>query len=171
RLHALVRHRKRDPVRDGSPRGRAGGVDMTGYLLTGSFRLIFERDAQGRRGRRLPDLDVPEPSLSELIPADQLRAEDPALPEVSEPEVVRHYVGLSRLNYGVDVGFYPLGSCTMKYNPKVNEWAAALPGFARLHPYQPEETVQGALELMYRLERYLCEIAGLHRATLQPAAG
>lgn len=144
---------------------------MTGYLLKGSFPLIFERGGAGRRAYRLPALDVPEQAAEDLIPADQLRSAPPELPEVSEPEVVRHYVGLSRRNYGVDVGFYPLGSCTMKYNPKVNEWAAALPGFARLHPYQPEETVQGALELMYRLERYLCEIAGLSRATLQPAAG
>ncbi|HLT58123.1 MAG: aminomethyl-transferring glycine dehydrogenase subunit GcvPB [Limnochordales bacterium] len=144
---------------------------MTAYLLKGSFPLIFERGAPGRRGYRLPALDVPEEPVENLIPAAQLRSDPPALPEVSEPEVVRHYVGLSRRNYGVDVGFYPLGSCTMKYNPKVNEWAAALPGFARLHPYQPEETVQGALELIWRLERYLCEIAGLSRATLQPAAG
>ncbi|MBO8141075.1 MAG: aminomethyl-transferring glycine dehydrogenase subunit GcvPB [Firmicutes bacterium] len=144
---------------------------MTGYQLKGSFPLIFERGAPGRRGYRLPPLDVPEQPIEALIPDRHQRTNPPALPEVSEPEAVRHFVGLSRRNYGVDVGFYPLGSCTMKYNPKINEEVAALPGFARLHPYQPEETVQGALELMYNLERYLCEIAGLSRATLQPAAG
>ena len=134
-------------------------------------KLIFEKGAPGRRGYRFPELDVPETPFDEALPAEHLRTEAAPLPEVSELEAVRHYVGLSRLNHAVDVGFYPLGSCTMKYNPKVNEEAAAMPGFSRLHPYQPEETVQGALELMYHLERFLCEIAGLHRATLQPAAG
>ena len=133
--------------------------------------LLFERGAPGRVAYQLPPMDVPERPLAELIPPGHLRKEPAPLPELSEVEVVRHFVQLSRRNYGVDVDFYPLGSCTMKYNPKVNEDVAQLPGFARLHPYQPEETVQGALELMWRLERYLCEIAGLDRATLQPAAG
>jgi glycine dehydrogenase subunit 2 len=133
--------------------------------------LIFERSTPGRRGYRLPDLDVPEVPVSELIPSEFLRDEPPALPEVSELEVVRHYTQLSRLNHGVDVGFYPLGSCTMKYNPRVNEDVTSLPGFAAIHPYQPEETVQGALELMYNLSEYLAAVAGLDATTLQPAAG
>lgn len=133
--------------------------------------LIFERSTPGRRGYRLPDLDVPEVPVSELIPSEFLRDEPPALPEVSELEVVRHYTQLSRLNHGVDVGFYPLGSCTMKYNPRVNEDVTSLSGFAAIHPYQPEETVQGALELMYNLSEYLAAVAGLDATTLQPAAG
>lgn len=133
--------------------------------------LLFEVSSPGRRGYRLPELDVPEVSLDELIPKEYQRKEEPNLPEVSELEVVRHFTQLSRLNHGVDVGFYPLGSCTMKYNPRVNEDVAALPGFSAIHPYQPEETVQGALKLMYDLGCYLAELAGLHAATLQPAAG
>ncbi|HEY8498616.1 MAG TPA: aminomethyl-transferring glycine dehydrogenase subunit GcvPB [Limnochordales bacterium] len=133
--------------------------------------LLFERGSPGRAAYRFPEPDVPERPLAEMIPAARLRKQPPPLPELAEVEVVRHFVQLSRRNYGVDIDFYPLGSCTMKYNPKVNEDVAQLPGFARLHPYQPEESVQGALELMWRLERYLCEIAGLHRGTLQPAAG
>ncbi|MFS8523568.1 MAG: aminomethyl-transferring glycine dehydrogenase subunit GcvPB [Limnochordales bacterium] len=144
---------------------------ISGYHLEGSVPLIFEKGAPGRRGYRLPELDVDELPLDELIPPEHQRQQDAPLPEVSELEAVRHFIALSRRNYGVDVGFYPLGSCTMKYNPKVNELMASLPGFAHVHPYQPEETVQGALELMYNLEKYLCEIAGLSRATLQPAAG
>ncbi len=134
-------------------------------------KVIFEKGAPGRRGYRFPDCDVPETPLGEALPSELIRKEPASLPEVSELEAVRHFVNLSRLNHAVDVGFYPLGSCTMKYNPKVNEEAASMPGFSRIHPYQPEETVQGALGLMYHLERFLCEIAGLDRATLQPAAG
>ncbi len=133
--------------------------------------LIFERSTPGRRGYRLPDLDVPEAQIGDLIPEELLREEAPALPEVSELEVVRHYTQLSRLNHGVDVGFYPLGSCTMKYNPRVHEDVTSLPGLAAIHPYQPEETVQGALELMYNLGQYLAVISGLKATTLQPAAG
>jgi glycine dehydrogenase subunit 2 len=99
------------------------------------------------------------------------RATDAGLPEVSEPEAFRHYVRLSQQNMAIDTAFYPLGSCTMKYNPKINEWAARLPGFARLHPLSPEHMMQGALELMYRLERMLAEVVGMDRVTLQPAAG
>jgi glycine dehydrogenase subunit 2 len=110
---------------------------------------------------------VPESSVPEAFG----RSQAPDLPEVSEIDLVRHYTRLSQMNYGVDTGFYPLGSCTMKYNPKVAEEVAALPGFRRLHPLQPDATVQGALELMWRLERMLCEITGMARATLQPPAG
>src|ERR1700738_1279094 len=108
--------------------------------------LIFEKGATGRRAATMPALDVPTERLEDMIPTALLR-EDPApLPEVSEIEVVRHYTHLSQRNFGVDTGFYPLGSCTMKYNPKLNEDIAALPGFARIHPLQPDHTVQGAIQ-------------------------
>jgi glycine dehydrogenase subunit 2 len=133
--------------------------------------LIFEIGAPGRRGATLPALDVPEAPLDELIPAALQRKTPAPLPEVSEIELVRHYTHLSQRNVGVDSIFYPLGSCTMKYNPKINEEMQALPGFARIHPLQDESTVQGAIQLLYELEQYLCEIAGMTRFTLQPAAG
>jgi glycine dehydrogenase subunit 2 len=116
-------------------------------------------------------MDVPTEPLEDLVPASLLRQEPAALPEVSEIEVVRHYTHLSQRNFGVDTGFYPLGSCTMKYNPKLNEDIAGLPGFARIHPLQPDYTVQGAIQLVYELEQYLAEIAGMARVTLQPSAG
>ena len=131
---------------------------------------IFELSAPGRTSVPVGRSDVPERALGDLIPAGELRA-GLDLPEVTEVEVTRHFVRLSRLNYGVDLGFYPLGSCTMKYNPKVNEEVAALPGFAAVHPYQPAQTVQGALQLLYELQAYLAEIGGMDAATLQPAAG
>jgi glycine dehydrogenase subunit 2 len=134
-------------------------------------KLIFEKGAPGRRAATLPALDVPERPLDSLIPADLLRAEPAPLPEVSEIEVVRHYTHLSQRNFGVDTGFYPLGSCTMKYNPKLNEDIAALPGFARIHPLADESMTQGALQLLYELEGYLAEVSGMRRVTLQPAAG
>ena len=105
------------------------------------------------------------------IPADALRVDPPALPELNEPEVVRHYVNLSQLNFAVDTGFYPLGSCTMKFNPKLNEWAARLPGFAALHPLSPDAIAQGTLQLLWELEQALAEISGMRAVTLQPAAG
>ena len=132
--------------------------------------LIFERGTQGRTGASLPEADVPEVDLQGLL-GDQFRSEPTPLPEVSEPEAFRHFVRLSQQNFAIDLGMYPLGSCTMKYNPKINEWAARLSGFARLHPYAPEEMLQGALELMYRLERGLAEVCGMDRVSLQPAAG
>jgi glycine dehydrogenase subunit 2 len=134
-------------------------------------KLIFEKGAPGRRAATLPTLDVPERPLDALVPADLLRDEPAPLPEVSEIEVVRHFTHLSQRNFGVDSGFYPLGSCTMKYNPKINEEAAALPGFARLHPLQHDSVAQGAIQLLFELESYLAEIAGMRRVTLQPAAG
>src|SRR5579863_10149620 len=134
-------------------------------------KLIFEQGAPGRRVFVMPAMDVPTESLEELVPASMLRKEDAPLPEVSEIEVVRHYTHLSQRNFGVDTGFYPLGSCTMKYNPKINEDMAVLPGFARIHPLQPESTAQGAIQLIYELEQYLSEIAGMARVTLQPSAG
>lgn len=133
--------------------------------------LLLEMSKPGRCGYTLPKLDVPEVSLDELIPRSYLRETEPGLPQVTEPEVVRYFTQLSRKNHGVDVGFYPLGSCTMKYNPRVHEDIAALPGFSRIHPRQPESTVQGALQLMYELDQCLAEIAGLAKSSLLPAAG
>ncbi len=134
-------------------------------------KLIFEKGAPGRRAATMTAMDVPTEALESMVPASLLRKEPAPLPEVSEIEVVRHYTHLSQRNFGVDTGFYPLGSCTMKYNPKINEDMASLPGFAWIHPLQPEETVQGAIQLMYELEQYLAEIAGMTRVTLQPSAG
>ncbi len=132
---------------------------------------IYERSKPGRRAFVAPALDVPEYDLDELLPPE-LRREVPAkLPEVSEPEIVRHYNRLSKRNFDLDTGFYPLGSCTMKHNPKLHERVAALPGHARLHPLQDPAQAQGALELMWRLQSALSEIAGLPHTSLQPSAG
>ncbi|MCD6284760.1 MAG: aminomethyl-transferring glycine dehydrogenase subunit GcvPB, partial [Anaerolineae bacterium] len=128
--------------------------------------LIYELSSPGRHGTRLPKLDVPRSDLPEELLRDDL-----PLPEVSEIDVVRHFLRLSQLNYAIDKGMYPLGSCTMKYNPKINEETARLPGFVGLHPNQPEATVQGALKLMYDLQEAIKEIAGFGGVTLQPAAG
>lgn len=133
--------------------------------------LIFELSQPGRIGYSLPELDVPEVDLSVLLPAGYLREEEPELPEVSELDIMRHYTALSNRNHGVDSGFYPLGSCTMKYNPKINEDVARFDGFAHIHPLQQEETVQGAMELLYDLQEHLKEITGMDEVTLQPAAG
>jgi glycine dehydrogenase subunit 2 len=134
-------------------------------------KLLFELGSPGTQGVTLPELDVPSQSVNELIPEKYRRQTSPRLPEVSEGEVVRHFVNLSTLNHHVDKAFYPLGSCTMKYNPKVNEEAQALAGFRALHPLQPQHTVQGAIELLNALSCYLCEISGMHGISLQPAAG
>ena len=132
-------------------------------------KLIFEKSQPGRRCVVLPRLDVPVSKSA--IPTTFVRAQKPALPEVSELEAVRHFVNLSYLNHCIDKGFYPLGSCTMKYNPKVNDAVAALEGFRELHPKQPVEQIQGALELIYKLQESISEIVGLPAVTLQPAAG
>ncbi len=134
-------------------------------------QTIFEKSKAGRRAAVLPGAEVPERPLEELIPAELLRAEPPRLPEVSEPEIVRHYNRLSRRNFDLDTGFYPLGSCTMKHNPRLNERVAALPGHARLHPAQEPKQAQGALELMWLLQESLAEICGLPHVSLQPSAG
>src|SRR5262245_54934624 len=131
---------------------------------------IFERGARGRSGASVPALDVPAVDLERELGALR-RAEPAALPEASEPEVFRHFVRLSQKNFAIDSQFYPLGSCTMKYNPKVNEWAARLAGFAGLHPLTPPHLSQGALELMVALQGILAEIAGMDGVSLQPAAG
>ncbi|MBI3097962.1 MAG: aminomethyl-transferring glycine dehydrogenase subunit GcvPB [Planctomycetes bacterium] len=133
--------------------------------------LIFEMSRPGRPGVRLPGLDVPSRPVESLLAGAALRRAPPALPEVGELEVVRHYTRLSQLNFSIDTNFYPLGSCTMKYNPRVNEKSAALPGFARLHPQTPPEASQGALELLWQTERILAAIAGMDACSLQPAAG
>ncbi|URM34138.1 aminomethyl-transferring glycine dehydrogenase subunit GcvPB [Cytobacillus firmus] len=133
--------------------------------------LIFELSTEGRIGYSLPEMDIPEIDLGELLPEGYLREEEPELPEVSELDIMRHYTALSNRNHGVDSGFYPLGSCTMKYNPKINENVARFNGFAHLHPLQDESSVQGALELMYDLQEHLIEITGMDEVTLQPAAG
>ena len=134
-------------------------------------KLIFELSKEGRTAYRLPEIDVEETDLKELIPEEYLSEKEIDFPEVSEVDVIRHYTNLANKNYGVDTGFYPLGSCTMKYNPKINEDMARLDGFVNIHPYQPEETVQGALKLMYELDEALCEVTGMDKMTLQPAAG
>ncbi|MGN6201011.1 MAG: aminomethyl-transferring glycine dehydrogenase subunit GcvPB, partial [Solirubrobacterales bacterium] len=134
-------------------------------------RTIFEKSKQGRRAAALPATEVPEKPLGELIPQNLLRTEAPRLPEIAEPEIVRHYNRLSRRNFDLDTGFYPLGSCTMKHNPRLNERVAALPGHARLHPAQDPRRAQGALELMWLLQESLSEICGLPHVSLQPSAG
>jgi glycine dehydrogenase subunit 2 len=136
-----------------------------------SKALLFEMSRPGRQGYSLPSCDIPGKPLEQILPQPLQRREELSLPELSEVEVIRHYTELSTRNFGVDTGFYPLGSCTMKYNPKVNEDAAVIPGFAFMHPCQPEETVQGALELLYNMEQGLKALTGMDRFTLQPAAG
>ena len=138
---------------------------------TQSTQLLFELSSPGRRAARLPACDVPERPVEELLPAELLADQPPPLPELSEPDVVRHYTNLSTMNMSVDTNFYPLGSCTMKYNPKRNERIAAMAGLADLHPYQPEESLQGMLQLLFELQEMLVEISGLDVVSLQPAAG
>ena len=131
------------------------------------MKLIFEIGAEGRRMNYLPECDVPKAEL----PSSPLRKDAPKLPELTEVELSRHYTRLAKQAFGVNSGFYPLGSCTMKYNPKVNEEVARYSGFSRIHPYQSEKTVQGALELLYQTDNMLAEITGMARVSLQPAAG
>jgi glycine dehydrogenase subunit 2 len=140
-------------------------VGTSGLVL--NEKLLFEHSDPGRKGYSLSKLDVPSAEL----PADLCRDEISGFPELSEVDVVRHFTRLSTWNYGVDSGFYPLGSCTMKYNPKVNEAAARIPGLAGIHPATPSHLAQGTLELMYRLQGALAEISGFAKVTLQPAAG
>ncbi|HET8605721.1 MAG TPA: aminomethyl-transferring glycine dehydrogenase subunit GcvPB [Gaiellaceae bacterium] len=131
------------------------------------MKLIYEKSQPGRRGYTLPQPDLPPAD----VPPELRRAEPPRLPELAEPEILRHFTELSTRNFGVDTGFYPLGSCTMKYNPRVNERVVMLPGFAHLHPLQEEDGIQGALELMWELQELLQEVTGLDACSLQPAAG
>jgi glycine dehydrogenase subunit 2 len=138
-------------------------------------KVIFELGKRGRRGHALPkaedDVIQVVGGIDKLVPVNMRRTAQPQLPELSEVEVVRHFMRLSEMNYGVDSGLYPLGSCTMKYNPKINEQLAGLPTLSMLNPYQDESTVQGILEILYRLERWLAEITGTYEVCLQPAAG
>ncbi len=134
-------------------------------------KVIFELSSEGKVGYKLPKLDVEDINIDSVIPKNMLREEEVFLPEVSEVDVIRHYTALSNKNYCVDKGFYPLGSCTMKYNPKINEDMAALSGFSKIHPRESAKNVQGALELMHDLSLRLCEITGMDDFTLQPAAG
>lgn len=136
-----------------------------------NFPLVFELSRAGRRAWSLPDPGAGGPDVADLVPEEHLRESPPRLPEVSERDLVRHYTRLSQRNWAIDVGAYPLGSCTMKYNPKIAEDAAALPGFARLHPFASDELVQGALQLLGELGRALCAATGMGWLTFQPAAG
>ena len=129
-------------------------------------RVIFEKSVKGRIGVSLPESDVPEIPFTNTISPELLRDIPAELPEVSEPQVVRHYVNLSVKNHHIDRDFYPLGSCTMKYNPKINDALASLPGFTKIHPDQHSETVQGALHIMYELEQMLLKITGMSNACL-----
>ncbi|HEX8474703.1 MAG TPA: aminomethyl-transferring glycine dehydrogenase subunit GcvPB [Pyrinomonadaceae bacterium] len=140
--------------------------------ITQNEALVFERSQPGRKGYRLPALDVDETPLDELLPAELRREDDLAgVPELSEVDVVRHFTRISTWNYNIDLGMYPLGSCTMKYNSRLNEKVARIPGFANLHPLAPAEDAQGALAVLYELEQHLAEITGLPGVSLQPAAG
>ena len=134
-------------------------------------KLIFEKSVEGRIGYSLPENDVPKVDLEAFYPVEMLRKTAPELPEVSEVDVIRHYTNLSKRNYGVDSGFYPLGSCTMKYNPKINEDIASMEGLAQMHPFQDPQSAQGNLEILHNMDKYLSEILGMERVTLQPAAG
>ncbi len=168
-------HLHSDPgIESHHPNGtRPGGAVAVGTtpLQREPARTIFQKGAPGRRAFACPQMDVPVVDVGELLPERFRRAAPPRLPEVSEPEIVRHYVGLSKRNFDLDSGFYPLGSCTMKHNPRLHERVAALPGHSRLHPLQDPERAQGALELMWNLQGALSEIAGLPHVSLQPSAG
>src|SRR4051812_7016103 len=133
--------------------------------------LLFETSRPGRTTSILPGSDVPDRPLDALIPAEHLAETSPPLPELGELDVVRHYTNLSTFNMSIDANFYPLGSCTMKYNPKRNERLASLPGLAAQHPYQDEASLQGMLGLLFEVQSFLAEIAGLPAVSLQPAAG
>jgi glycine dehydrogenase subunit 2 len=163
-------HLHADPGIDGHhPHARHVGAATP--LQRERARTIFQKGAPGRRAFVCPPTEVPAVDPQALLPARMRRAEPARLPEVSEPEIVRHYVGISKRNFDLDSGFYPLGSCTMKHNPRLHERVAALPGHARLHPLQDPERAQGALELMWNLQGALAEIAGLAHVSLQPSAG
>src|SRR5215467_2594607 len=133
--------------------------------------LLFEEGSPGRRAFDLPKLDVPAGNVTDLIDPKLLRDDIPDMPELSEVDVIRHFTRLSTWNYHIDLGLYPLGSCTMKYNPKINERMARLEGFTQAHPYMPAERIQGALDIQKTLESCLAEISGMDAVTLQPAAG
>src|SRR5438105_4078543 len=167
--------RDRRPGRGGQ--GNAVGDQVAQACLRVSMQrnqsteLIFELSHAGRRTHYLPECDVPAPHVKDLLPAAALSVDPPPLPEVGEIDLIRHFVNLSAKNMSIDTNFYPLGSCTMKYNPKRHERLAALPGFANLHPLQDDDTTQGMLELLFEMQQFLAEISGLPAVSLQPAAG
>ncbi|HWC19123.1 MAG TPA: hypothetical protein VG498_19080, partial [Terriglobales bacterium] len=132
--------------------------------------LIFEKSSPGKKAYKLPPLDVPEVNAEKLL-GEHAREDLGLMPEVSEIEIIRHFTRLSTWNYAIDLGMYPLGSCTMKYNARVNEFVARLEGIGNAHPYQPEKISQGALRIIKTLQECLCEITGMDTITLQPAAG
>src|SRR6266571_3933843 len=174
KFHSLVCHR------DGAPRADRRHGERTRLMNTPertsnhfslNERLVFEEGSRGRRAFELPALHVPRKDVRELIDPPLLREDIPEVPELSEVDVIRHFTRLSTWNYHIDLGLYPLGSCTMKYNPKINERMARLEGFALAHPYMPAEQIQGALEVQKTLEMCLAEISGMDAVTLQPAAG
>src|SRR3954454_20821130 len=139
--------------------------------ITQNEPLLFEISSPGKRAWQLPDLDVPAVDANEALGSDAVRHEIDNFPEVSEVEAIRHFTRLSPWNYATDLGMYPLGSCTMKYNPRINELVARTEGLAWAHPYQPEQLAQGAMEVTAVLEAALCEITGMDAISLQPAAG
>src|SRR5437867_1789018 len=136
-----------------------------------STELLFELSHAGRRCHRLPASDVPEADAKSLLPREAIADNPPPLPEIGEIDLVRHFVNLSKRNMSIDTNFYPLGSCTMKYNPKRHERLAALPGMANIHPLQTDASCQGMLQLLWEMQNILGEIAGLEHLSLQPAAG
>src|SRR5579872_6261819 len=146
-------------------------IKKTRSHITQNELLLFEQSSPGKRGYQLPYLDVPAVDAAAILGADNVRAQIDGFPEVSEVETIRHFTRLSTWNYAIDLGLYPLGSCTMKYNPRVNELVARIDGLAWIHPYQPESLSQGAMEIIAELERCLVEITGMDAITLQPAAG
>jgi glycine dehydrogenase subunit 2 len=168
-------HLHSDPGIDGHHPHHATSVAAPGSasppLQRERATTIFQKGAPGRRAFVCPASEVPDVEIGTLLPERFRRSDPPRLPEVSEPEIVRHYVGISKRNFDLDSGFYPLGSCTMKHNPRLHERVAALPGHARLHPLQDAERAQGALELMWNLQGALAEISGLPHVSLQPSAG
>src|SRR5262245_8934574 len=164
--HTQTRHRR--------PRERTrimATPSRTATQVAINERLVFEEGSSGRRGFNLPALEVPEKKVTDLIDSSQLRDTVIGMPELSEVDVIRHFTRLSTWNYHIDLGLYPLGSCTMKYNPKINEKMARLEGFALAHPFMPPELIQGALEVQKTLEACLAEISGMDAVSLQPAAG
>ena len=146
-------------------------IQKAGRHVNQSEGLIFEKSAPGKRGMELPPLDVPAVDAQQVLGAAQAREALSGFPEVSEIEVVRHFTRLSTWNYAIDLGMYPLGSCTMKYNPRVNEYVARLEGIATEHPYQPEGLAQGCLKILQALEHCLLELTGMDAVTLQPSSG
>src|SRR3989338_10106764 len=139
--------------------------------VSGDSRLIFEKSKSGKEGLFLPSKKFPDRNFGRLIPPELKRESICEFPELTEPELIRHFVNLSKKNFSVDTHFYPLGSCTMKYNPKIHEDVASLDGFAWVNPSQTEDQIQGTLQIFYELGRSLCELTGMHEFTLQPAAG